>query len=167
MKTIRQRHKARARTEEKRSERRKNKPTAEDVLEAIKARGYTPNPNRIGPRIDDPPLRDAVHETVHAIEARVPEGQWNRDTIDRYVKRMGRANAAVSELTARAVEQVICEKYGLKVYTLSKAILTSCMEAIKFGDPFPDFDDALAKASMLMTSAKVKVLVKRIIDLAR
>lgn len=121
-----------ATTTEKTKRARKVKlPTADEVVQAIRARGSDTNN-----------LRDAAHEAHHAIETKVPNGKWDRDTISKAVKRLGPGFAAASEIAARAVEQVVCERLGVACAPLPERVLTACMEAMKFREPFMDYDTA-------------------------
>lgn len=128
---------------------------AEKLLLALRSRG-----------IDSTDLRHAVHEAHHALEAKVPEGKWETWTIDRAVKRMGPGRAAASEIAARAVEQVICERLGVPTKPLEDWVGTSVMEAIKFGDPFLSYTDALDAAKRRMASLQTKLEADRIMALA-
>jgi hypothetical protein len=130
-------------------------PTAEEVLLAIRARGCeTTN------------LRDAAHEAHHAIEASVPEGKWGREAISKAVKRMGPGRAARSEIVARAVEQIVCERLGVTVKPLEERVGTSCMEAIKFREPFLDYDAAVTATKNALTSKTTLAAADTIIALA-
>lgn len=131
--------------------------TAEDVILAIRARGS-----------DATDLRDAAHEAWHAIEAAIPEGQWDRNTISARVKRKGRGWAAASEVKARAVEQIVCQRMGVPAgrHKLEDWVGTSCMEAIKFREPFLPYTDALAAVKRYMASKDVQKDADTIIALA-
>ena len=81
-------------------------------------------------------LRDAVHEAYHALESGTPAGKWDRETIHRYVTKMGRGRAALSEIRARAVEQIVCRRFGVDCGTVDHWAFIACMEAMKFRTPF-------------------------------
>lgn len=131
--------------------------TAEQIILAIRARGS-----------DATDLRDAAHEAHHAIEAGIPEGKWDRDTISRAVKRKGRSWAAASEVKARAVEQVVCMRLGVPAgrHPLEQWVLVSCMEAMKFREPFLEYTVALKAVQRRMSSDDVQQDADAIIALA-
>jgi hypothetical protein len=63
-------------------------------------------------------LRDAAHEAHHALDARV-RGKWSRERIHRALvakaskSGLGRSTLVSYEIDARAVEWIICERYGI------------------------------------------------------
>lgn len=81
-------------------------------------------------------LRDAAHEAHHAIEAGVPAGKWDRETIHSYVMRMRPGDAARSEIRSRAVEQIVCRRFGVDCGTVEHWAFIACMEALKYRIPF-------------------------------
>lgn len=81
-------------------------------------------------------LRDAAHEAHHAIEAGVPAGKWDRETIHRYVMKMRQGDAARSEIRSRAVEQIVCRRFGVDCGTVEHWAFIACMEAMKYRIPF-------------------------------
>lgn len=131
--------------------------TPEAVIAAIRA---------MGSDADD--LRDAAHEAHHAIEAGIPAGRWDRDTISRYVKRMGPGRAAASEVRARAVEQVVCARLGVPAgrHKLEDWVGTSVTEAIKFREPFLKYEDAVKAVKARLASKDVQKDADAIIALA-
>lgn len=100
--------------------------TAADIIAAVRACGS-----------DATDLRDAAHEAHHAIEAGVPAGQWDRETIHAAVMAMGRGKAAASEVMARAVEQIVCADLGVDCGAVEKWSFWACLEAVKSGTTFP------------------------------
>lgn len=112
---------------------------AQKLVQAIRARG-----------VESTDFRHAVHEAFHALDAKVPAGKWDCWSLDRYIKKLGRSGAAGSELKARAVEQILCERFGVQTRPLEHWILISCMEASKFGDAFMPYDDAFKGAELYM-----------------
>lgn len=100
-------------------------PNADALIAIIRANGN-----------DATTLRDAAHEAHHAIESGTPAGKWDRETINRYVTKMGRGNAARSEIRARAVEQIVCRRFGVDPGTVDHWAFIACMEAMKFRAPF-------------------------------
>lgn len=128
--------------------------TSDELISAIRSRGS-----------DTTDLRDGVHEAHHAIEAGVPEGKWDRDTISRYVKRMGRGRAAASEIVARAVEQIICAKLGVETKPISHWAMISCMEAIKFREAFMDYTEAVNAIESAMKQRRTLEAVDKVLAL--
>lgn len=120
-------------------------PTADEVVAAVRALGS-----------DTTNLRDAAHEAHHAIETGVPNGKWDRETISKRVKRMGPGRAAASEIAARAVEQVVCERLGVECAPLADRALTACMEAIRFREPFMDPTAAVRLIEARLKTAEVQ-----------
>jgi hypothetical protein len=100
-------------------------PDPETLIAVIRAHGN-----------DATNLRDAAHEAHHAIEAGVPAGKWDRETIHRYVMRMRQGDAARSEIRSRAVEQIVCRRFGVDCGTVEHWSFIACMEAMKYRIPF-------------------------------
>lgn len=130
-------------------------PAQEKLLRAIRACG-----------VDSTDLRHAVHEAHHALDAKLPAGKWDTWALDRAIKRMGPGRAAASEIAARAAEQVVCERLGLKTKPLDEWVGTSVMEAIKFRDPFLSYDQALEAAKRRLSSPDAQKDADRIMALA-
>lgn len=99
--------------------------TPESLIRAIRSKGN-----------DATNLRDAVHEAHHALSAKVV-GPWDRENIHRHVMRMGRGHAAFDEITARAVEQMVCHDFGIDCGSVEKWAHIACMEAIKSNIAYP------------------------------
>ncbi len=76
-------------------------------------------------------LRDAVHEASHALDCKLRIGYWQRPTIERAMKKMSRGDAIASEVEARAVEQIICERLNEPVKPVSHWVLVTCVESLK------------------------------------
>lgn len=93
-----------------------------DIIAAVRAFGS-----------DAVDLRDAAHEAHHALDARVPRGRWDRQTIDRAVHRMGAKRAATSELMARAVEQFVCADLGVPCDSVDDYATIAVLEAAGAG----------------------------------
>lgn len=131
------------------------RPTAEQIIEAVQARGN-----------DARGLRDAAHEAHHALEAKVPAGRWDRESIHRAVMRMGRGKAAASEVMARAVEQIVCADFGVDCGTVERWAFVACTEALKSGVAFPGvtwFADAVRG---VMTTETARAAADSVIALA-
>jgi len=93
---------------------------AQAIIDAVRARGNNPRN-----------LRDAAHEAHHALDAKV-RGKWDRENIHRHVRRMGNGRAALSEIMARAVEQIVCARCGVDPGgDVDHWALMSAMESIK------------------------------------
>jgi hypothetical protein len=114
--------------------------------------------------VDNTDLRHCVHEASHALDAKM-RGPWSNEAVSRAMKRLGPGRAARSELLARAVEQIVCKRLGVETTPLDKWIFTSCMEAIKFGDPFLKYEDALTAARSIMATAEAAARATEIIAL--
>ncbi len=111
-------------------------------------------------------LRDAAHEAHHAIEAGVPAGKWDRETIHRYVVRMGRADAARSEIRARAVEQIVCRRFGVDCGTVEKWALIAYMEAAKHRIPFfPSVEMVADLVTRAMAAPEAEAMADAVIAL--
>lgn len=93
-----------------------------DIIAAVRALGS-----------DAGDLRDAAHEAHHALDARVPRGRWDRQTIDRAVFRMGAKRAAFSEVMARAVEQLVCADLGVPCDSVEDYAAIAVLEAAGAG----------------------------------
>lgn len=114
---------------------------AEKLVAAVQARGSD---------ADDP--RDAAHEACHAIAWRVKKA-WTRDNIHAKKPR-DRGFGVADEITARAVEQLVCA--DLKIdYDPQKWAMVCYMEMLKnegialpSGDWLPNAIQARAKTPM-------------------
>lgn len=91
--------------------------TAQRLVDAVRKRGSN---------ADDP--RDAAHEACHALEWGVTK-KWTRDNIHARKPRI-RSDGVSSEITARAVEAIVCADLGVK-YDVDKWAFTCWMEMLK------------------------------------
>ena len=92
--------------------------TAESFLEAVRRRGS-----------DARDVRDAAHEACHAIRWNVKK-PWTRDNIHAKCPRRV-SDKLGEEITARAVEQLVCERLSAPCDTLEKRAFTCAMEQMK------------------------------------
>lgn len=81
-------------------------------------------------------LRDAAHEAHHALSCGLTN-PWERERIHRAVMRRGRAEAAINEIEARAVERIVCAEFGIDCGNVEQWAAIACMEAIKSGIRYP------------------------------
>lgn len=142
------------------------------IVIACAARGV-----EIMDRVEDPNdpelLRFCAHEASHALE--VHAGDWRSEPLHRAVESYGpglamygRAWLWRTEMIARAVEQVVCERVGVPVDVVEKRILVAHMEASTYRYRYPSYADSLATVRrFLVDSDEVQGLAQRIIDLAR
>lgn len=129
-------------------------PAPETLILAIRAHGS-----------DATNLRDAVHEALHALDAELPKGKWDRQSIHDGVKRMGIVKAAASEAMARAVGQIVCQRLGVATKPVEHWALISAMEACGFNEPFFPFDIAEKAIVTLMSTRRAALWADRIIAL--
>jgi hypothetical protein len=129
--------------------------TAAALLLALRARG-----------VDNTDLRHCVHEASHALDAKM-RGKWTNTAVSAAMKRLGPGRAAASELLARAVEQIVCARLGVETKTLDHWVGVSCMEAIKFRDPFLSYPEALAAARRSMGTKAAEARAAEILALAK
>lgn len=127
---------------------------AENLLLALQAKG-----------VDATDLRHCVHEASHALDAKM-RGRWSNEACSYAMERMGPGRAAASELLARAVEQIVCERLGVETKPLDYWVGMSVMEACKFRDPFLSYKDALAAATRQMKSKAADERATEIVALA-
>lgn len=127
---------------------------AEALVVALRARG-----------IDETDLRHCVHEASHALDAKM-RGLWSNSAVSAAMKRLGPGRAAVSELLARAVEQIVCKRLGVETKSLDHWVGISVMEASKFGDRFLDYRTALDIANRTMTTSEAEGRATEILALA-
>lgn len=126
-----------------------------DIIAAIRAQGNNASD-----------LQDAAHEAHHALDAGVPEGQWDRTTIHRYVADLGPDAATASEVMARAVEQIVCADMGVDCGPPESWAIMSCLEAAKLGMPLPSVDAFLARVREAMVSPEARAAADRVMALA-
>lgn len=129
--------------------------TPADIVAAVRARGS-----------DTDNLRDAAHEAHHAIEAGVPEGQWDRESIHVAVMAMGRGKAAASEVMARAIEQIVCADLGVDCGEIEKWALKACFEAVKSGVAFPGPTWFANAVRVVMGTASARAAADAVLALA-
>lgn len=139
------------------------KPTAQDIIRAVRDRGSD---------VED--LRDAAHEACHALEFSVPDGEWDRESIDSYCqagilknRRNARSFALRSEIFARAVEQVVCADLGAKCPPVEMCAMTACKEAIAVDRVHYDLPLFILGVKEAMKSKEVRVMADRVIALSR
>lgn len=113
-------------------------------------------------------LRDAAHETHHALVCRL-RGRWSRDRIDdamvskfpRYQDRLA------DELLARAVEQIVCKILRVKTWTIDKAVDAMIREsaALDHEDIGPH-DLLIATVRNLIRTDRARRAARRVLSLA-
>jgi hypothetical protein len=122
--------------------------TAERVLAAVRARGS-----------DARDVRDAAHEASHALQFRLPN--WNRTLIDLHMHRVRPAARVRSEVIARAVEQLVCERVGFP-YDPAEFISVALLEMAM------TFRDVEAPTTTVFTASVREALamptVRRLVD---
>ena len=133
--------------------RRSRKTSAESLVLTLRARG-----------VDDTDLRHCVHEASHALDAKLRH-PWSNKRVDDAMKRIGPGRAARSEILARAVEQIVCKRFGVETEKLDHWVGMSVMEAIRFRDPFLSYEQALGAAKRAMDTVEAKNRATEIIAL--
>lgn len=130
------------------------------VVAAVRARGS-----------DASDLRDAIHEAHHAVRAGVRR-PWRRERIHAKLLRLpmvlvvGPAALIVEEATARAVERLACEQFGIP-YDVSKWAMMASMETTETLGIGLDLDWWMSHIDKRMNVARVelprllRVLAKR------
>jgi hypothetical protein len=136
-----------------------NQPDADDLVLALRRLGVD------SPDLRHTDLRHCVHEASHALDARM-RGPWSNKAVSVAMKRLGPGRAARSELLARAVEQLVCERLGVKTQSLEHWIGVSVLEAIQFRDPFLEYAQALEAANRMMKTTEASDRATEIIALA-
>ena len=126
---------------------------AERLVAAVRAKGSD---------ADDP--RDAAHEACHALEWRVTR-KWTRDNIHAKRPRGSAAYGVRDEITARAVEALVCEKLGVE-YDQDRYLLACILETARDGIALPSFDWLKEAVVRRMTQNYVHDLTKRVLALA-
>lgn len=124
-------------------------------------------------------LRDAAHEACHALELDVPRGDWGRETIHQALatthNRRGSAMtqalqlAAVIrfEVTARAVERIVCDRFGVDIGDAKGWMNIAYMEALQgSGIRLPSVEWLAAQVEQAALTDRVKKLVEQIVGLA-
>jgi hypothetical protein len=119
------------------------------IVAAVRARGS-----------DAADVRDAAHEASHAIQHRLPS--WHRNLIDLHMRRMRMRPRLLSEVRARAVEQLVCARLDVP-YTAFEYCNVAVLEMFV---TFDDVDKSLTTAAfMKMVAAESKsAATKRITE---
>lgn len=131
--------------------------TARRIIAAVQARGS-----------DAEDLRDAAHEAVHVLLGDL--SSWGRNDIGRsLVRRLGtfygRSEVTGEEITARAVEAIVCERLGVE-HSIERFTGVTLLEAIHNGVNIPVSDAEFAGfVRTRMTRPEAKALADRIISL--
>lgn len=131
--------------------------TARRIIAAVQARGS-----------DADDLRDAVHEAVHGLLGNL--SSWERESLHRkLVERLGSSHGRIGllseEITARAVEAIVCERLGV-AHDIERFALVTLWEALKNGLYISWGESELAKAVRArMGLPETQVLADRIVAL--
>lgn len=118
-------------------------PTPEAVIAAVQARGSDPRN-----------LRDAAHEACHAIGLNLD--CWDRESVHAAIMRLRPSDRFASEVTARAVEQVVCANFGVAIDGIGRWALITCMESVKNGVELPSVELVTRAITNALDSAIVK-----------
>jgi hypothetical protein len=131
---------------------------------------------RYGSDADD--LRDAVHEACHALEVDVPRGDWDRETIhDGIMACYRKRSSAITrsfqlaaiirfEVTARAVERLICAKFDVDIGDPRHWANIACIEAARgVGIKLPSPDWFLEQVEKAEPTDRVQQTITRILAL--
>lgn len=104
--------------------------TAKGIIEYVRSRGS-----------DTSNLRDAVHEACHALEAKIEN--WDRNSIHEAMQKI--PTRIPSEITARAVEQIVCSDLGVSIATIETWCHIACTEATTLGFKFCSYTECVTK----------------------
>ena len=117
------------------------------ILDAVRQRGSNAHD-----------LRDAAHEATHGLELILP--RWDRRIVDRALMRMRPDVRMRHEVTARAVEAVVCDRFG-EEHSVDHFAMVTAIEALKAGVSFDAgaFAEAVRSA---MTHPRVMDLAERV-----
>lgn len=132
--------------------------SGEDLLLAIRARGS-----------DARDLRDAAHEACHALAWKV-KGKWTRkkiETSNPYRRRSLMSFGIGDEITARAVEQLVCARLGVECDPVSRTVMTMCMETAKFDGVSLPYDEMVTAVTDRMKSTAAVEMADRVLALAQ
>lgn len=132
-------------------------PAASALLVAIR---------RLGSDAQD--LRDAAHEACHALQWNLRK-KWTRTNVERanpYRRRSQFSFGLADEITARAVEQIVCVKLGEKCSTLEASVLSMCMETASIDRIQIPYDPMVKAVRERMKDPAVLKLADRVIALA-
>lgn len=130
--------------------------TGEALLLAIRARGS-----------DARDLRDAAHEACHALAWNV-KGKWTRKKIEASNPYRSRAKMLLGvndEITARAVEQLVCARLGVECDPVSRAVMTMCMETVKFEGIKLPYNEMVMAVEARMESKAAAEMAERVLAL--
>lgn len=138
-------------------------PRAARIIAAVQARGS-----------DAADLRDAAHEAHHAIEFKAR--RWDRTSIHRAVEAGSKRRAHVlaspsiiamtDEVTARAVEQMVCSELGVDCGSVTSWATITLLEAQKQGIPVPGVEWIVERVHVAMGRESTRRAVARIIALS-
>lgn len=129
---------------------------ASRLIAAIHARGS-----------DAVDLRDAAHEACHAIRWNVP-GKWTRKKItaaNPYKSRRMFSFGLADEITARAVEQIVCKRLGYTCATVEQCVLIMCMETLTYDRIELKFEEMKKAIEDRMESPQAAQLADQVIAL--
>lgn len=132
---------------------------ADLFIAAVRARGS-----------DAKNVRDAAHEACHALECGMTK-PWEREALHRAITKhcmkKGRSQLLMSEILARAVEQLVCRRLGVKVEPVEHWAFLACMEAIKFRYPYAGVRVEMMKQAIesAMTGDEADEMAKRVLAL--
>lgn len=142
-------------------------PEAQRLVDAVRRYGNDPRD-----------LRDAAHEACHALELDVPRGDWDRETIHEAIMLThNRRSSSVTrsfqlariigfEVTARAVERIVCDGFNVDIGDASGWMHIAYMEAMQgAGIRLPSVDWLLEQVEKAAKTDRVKKLVDRIVGL--
>lgn len=131
--------------------------TAQRVISAVRARGS-----------DAEDLRDAAHEAVHGLLGNL--SSWGRNDIGRSLAGRlrsfyGRSEVTGEEITARAVEAIVCERLCVE-HSIERFTGVTLLEAIHGGVVIPVSDAEFAGfVRTRMKRPEAQALADRIIGL--
>lgn len=122
------------------------------LIEAVRAKGS-----------DARDLRDAAHEACHALMWKAKK--WDRDSIHKKKPR-GLSYAVADEITARAVEQLVCAEFGVDCGTVEHWAGVCFMEMIKNERvSLPSYEWVVDAVKKSMKTDKAREMSKRVIAL--
>lgn len=127
----------------------------EALLLAIRARG-----------VESSDLRDAAHEACHALQWGLTK-KWTRTNVERANPNKRRISLGLAdEITARAVEQIVCKRLGDECQTVESCVMTMCMETVKFDRVSLPYDDMVKAVRRRITSPAAIAMADRVLALA-
>lgn len=129
-----------------------HKTQAEALVSAVRAKGS-----------DATDARDAAHEAAHALSWGVTK-KWTRDNIHAKKPRIA-ADGVYDELTARAVEALVCKRLGIP-HEVKQWAFVMVMEMIKNEKiALPSVDWASAGIELRMKTSIAKELAADVLAL--